>query len=100
MKSRKTTENKDNCKALNKLTRADLLELLIYQMKENERLKKELNEAKKKLDERKIAIETSGSIAEAALKISGIFEAAQRAVDLYKESSGLNDNDKSTVSED
>ncbi len=100
MKSRKTTENKDNCEALNKLTRADLLELLIYQMKENERLKKELNEAQKKLDERKIAIETSGSIAEAALKISGIFEAAQRAVDLYKESSGLNDNDKSTVSED
>jgi hypothetical protein len=41
------------------------------------------------LAERKIVIEKSGSIAEAALKLNGIFEAAQRAADQYLYSIGV-----------
>lgn len=72
-------------KELRRLSRAQLLELLIEQRQENDRLRAELKWANAALEERKIAIESSGSIAEAALKLSGIFEAADRAVRQYKE---------------
>lgn len=71
-------------KELRKLRRAELLEILIEQSKENERLKKELADVKRQLESKKIKIRESGSIAEAALKLGGVFEAAQRAVDIYK----------------
>ena len=35
------------------------------------------------LDDRKIAIDESGSIAEASLRLTKIFEEAQKAADLY-----------------
>lgn len=68
---------------LKKLSRLELLELLLAEMKENERLSKELEEAKAALDEQRIIIENSGSLAEAALRLSGIFEAADKAAKLY-----------------
>ncbi len=68
---------------LKKLRKSDLLELLLAQSKEMERLKRELREANKKLADRAIQIEQAGSIAEAALQLSGIFEAAQKAADDY-----------------
>ena len=74
MNQEKADKKIDNNKAIRKLSRTEILELLIDQMKENERLKAKLNEAEKKLADRTISIENSGSIAEAALKISGIFE--------------------------
>jgi uncharacterized protein HemX len=52
---------------------------------ENERLAAENRELKKRLEQREIAIAESGSLAEAALKLSGVFEAAQAAADLYLE---------------
>lgn len=70
-------------KKLKKLTRMELLEMLIDQSREVERLRGELEEAKKALEDKKINIEKSGSIAEAALALSGIFEKAQEAADLY-----------------
>ncbi len=70
-------------KELKKLTRMELLEMLIDQSREVERLKGELEDAKKALEEKRINIEKSGSIAEAALALSGIFEKAQEAADLY-----------------
>jgi len=70
---------------MRRLSRADLLELLAAQMKENERLQAQLDEAREQLENRWIAIEQAGSIAEAALKLSGIFEAAQLAADQYLE---------------
>ena len=63
---------------LRKLSRRDLLELLIQQDEEMEALKKRLKEAEYKLESRTIAIDTAGSIAEASVSISGVFEAAQR----------------------
>lgn len=68
---------------LRSLSRLQLLELLKDAIAENERLKSELDEARAELEDKRIAIEESGSLAEAALRLSGIFEAAQRACDLY-----------------
>ncbi len=70
-------------KELKKLTRMELLEMLIDQSREVERLRGELEAAKKELEEKQIKIERSGSIAQAALALSGVFEKAQEAADLY-----------------
>ena len=118
-------------KEFSKLRRRDLLELLLSQIQEDERLErkvsammsritsqeKTLNRLKDKLNEkdaqleklkgrlddkdreigtlretleqerssRRIDLDEAGSIAEAALKLSGIFEAAQDAADRYME---------------
>ena len=118
-------------KGFSKLRRRDLLELLLSQIQEDERLErkvsammsritsqeKTLNRLKDKLNEkdaqleklkgrlddkdreigtlretleqerssRRIELDEAGSIAEAALKLSGIFEAAQDAADRYME---------------
>lgn len=70
---------------LKKLSRADLLELLVLESKENERLRGELKQMQEKLDSRVIEIENAGSIAEAALRINGVFQAAERAAEQYLE---------------
>lgn len=71
---------------LKKLSRSDLLELLLDQAKEIERLRDALNQANQELSERSIKLENAGSIAEAALQISGFFDAAQEACTLYQQS--------------
>lgn len=72
-------------KELQKMNRKELLELLIMQSKENDHLKAELAEAKQMLAERRLKIKHTGSIAEAALQINNVFEAAQNAADQYME---------------
>jgi DNA repair exonuclease SbcCD ATPase subunit len=46
-------------------------------------LAKELAAAEKQLADRHIAISKSGSLAEASLRLAGVFSAAERAIDLY-----------------
>lgn len=70
---------------LRKLSRLDLLELLLRQMEENERLRAELEQAQRQLESRDLMIENAGSIAQASLQISRVFEAAQMAADVYLE---------------
>ena len=72
-------------KELRRLSRAELLEMLLAQTEENRQLKKELQEAEEALEDRRIAIEESGTMAEAALRLNGVFEAADRAVQQYLE---------------
>jgi len=72
-------------KELRKLSRIDLLELLLEKSRENEKLKEELEQVKAQLADRKINIEKAGSIAEAALALNGVFQAAQAAADQYLE---------------
>lgn len=72
-------------KELKKLKRSELLELMVTQSKEIDRLKEELEATRKQLEERKLTIGKSGSIAEAALNVYHIFEEAQKAADLYLE---------------
>ena len=70
-------------KELRKLSRAELLEMLIQQSERNEELEAELKKAKTELRNRAITIENAGSLAEAALQINGVFEAADRAAKQY-----------------
>lgn len=70
-------------KELRRLKRVDLLELLIAQTRENDRLKAELAEVKAQLAERDLVLNEAGSIAEAALRINGVYQATQAAVDQY-----------------
>jgi hypothetical protein len=68
---------------LRKLRRGDLLDLLLDLTKENEILRAQLDQTRKQLANRTIAIEKSGSIAEASLRLNGVFEAAQAACEQY-----------------
>ena len=70
---------------LKKLRRSDLLELLIAQEKENEQLRSQIAQLKRRLEDRTIALEQAGSIAEASLQINGVFQAAQDAAAQYLE---------------
>lgn len=68
---------------LSKLSRSDLLELLLAQRKENEQLRCILDETQAKLADRTLKIDNAGSIAEASLQLSGIFAAAQDSCQFY-----------------
>lgn len=68
---------------LRKLSRTDLLELLVAQRKENEQLRCLLDQAQAQLADRTIQIDKAGSIAEASLQLSGIFNAAQDSCQYY-----------------
>ncbi len=70
-------------KQLRKLRRSDLFELLVDQAKEIEELQERVNELEDKLQRREINLSEAGSIAEAALAISKVFEEAQTAADAY-----------------
>ena len=71
---------------LRKLGRRDLIALLLDVSKENDLLRKQLADANRRLTNRDIKLKHSGSIAEAALRLNGIFEAAQAAADQYLDS--------------
>jgi len=72
-------------KALKKLKRVELLEMLLEQSKEVERLNIELKKANTALKDRKITISKCGTIAEAAFQLNGVFEAAEKAASQYLE---------------
>ncbi len=70
-------------KELRKLNRAELLEMLLAQSKENESLKTQVEELTQKVEDRTLAMRDIGSIAEAAIAVNGVFTAAQNAADQY-----------------
>lgn len=70
-------------KELKKLSRTDLLEMLIEQSKEIEKLQGIIKKYEAELQSKRIAINEAGSIAEASLKVNKIFENAQNAADQY-----------------
>lgn len=72
-------------KELRRLSRRELLEMLITRTIENERLTEELQQARKELSDREFIQERAGSMAEAALQLNGVFEAADRAAREYLE---------------
>lgn len=72
-------------KELLKLKKSELLEIMLAQSKEIDSLREQLAKAKAKLKDKKIAIDESGSIAEASLRLTKVFEEAQKAADLYVE---------------
>lgn len=72
-------------KELRKLNRYQLLELLVMQGEQLEQMQKKLDELESRRIGRDIRIGTLGSVAEASMELSGVFEAAQQAADLYLE---------------
>lgn len=68
---------------LKRLRRSELLEMLIAQSREIQTLQARLDAAEKQLQARELAVKEAGSIAEASLRISGVFEAVQDACKLY-----------------
>lgn len=72
-------------KELRRLSRRELLEMLITRTIENERLTEELQQARKELSDRELIQNRAGSMAEAALQLNGVFEAADRAAREYLE---------------
>ena len=72
-------------KELLKLKRSEMLEIMLAQSREIDRLREELEETKAKLEDKEIRIRKAGSLAEASLRLTSIFEEAQKAVDIYVE---------------
>lgn len=72
-------------KELKKLNRAELLELLLVQTKEVERLRHELAEVRQELADRRLGLKQAGNLAQAVLAVNGVMEAAQAAANQYLE---------------
>lgn len=70
-------------KELHRLGRGDLLRLLLEQSRENQSLREELQAARDALSDKTLLIDRAGSIAEASLRLNGVFEAAERACRQY-----------------
>ena len=72
-------------KELLKLKRSEMLEIMLAQSREIDKLREELEEAKAKVEDRELRLKDCGNIAEASLRLTNIFTEAQKAVDLYVE---------------
>lgn len=80
-------------KEFRRLRRDELIEI-IFQLQENEdKLKEENRRLRLRLKDHRIRIQKAGSIAEAALDLNGVFEAAQKAADAYLEEIRLMDEE-------
>lgn len=84
-------------KEMRKLSRAELLELMIEQSTQIENLQRQLEVAQEKVHKREIAIDNAGSIAEAALQLNHVFEAAQDACKQYTENIRLLNERQDTI---
>ena len=71
---------------LRKLNRRELLGMLIASQEENEQLRDRISKLTAQLEQRELAENECGSMAEAALKLNGVFEAVDKAAAQYLES--------------
>lgn len=72
-------------KELRRLSRGDLLQMLIEQSVELRKTQDRVRELEHRLSSRQIAIDNAGSIAEASLQLNSVFEAAQASCEQYVE---------------
>ena len=70
-------------KELRKLSRAELIDIIYELQKQNSAAETENARLQAELNDRVLKIDNAGSIAEAALELNGVFEAAQAAADNY-----------------
>ena len=70
-------------KELKKLSRIELLELLIEQTERCEELERKLAEAEQEIKSQSLNVKEVGTLAEACLKVNKIFEAADNAAKQY-----------------
>lgn len=70
-------------KDLRRMSRKDLLEILVEQQKIIEEFKSKISEYEENEKSERIVIDNAGSIAEAVVSLSGIFDRAQSVADQY-----------------
>jgi len=70
-------------KEIRKLRKKALIEMLLNQTEEIERLNEEINSLQARLENKEICINNAGTIAEAAFEMNGVLEAAQAAAQQY-----------------
>lgn len=79
------------------LSKNEMMMVMHDQEQEIEKLKSQVEELQAKLDGYEIKVSESGSLAEAAAKVSGLFEAAQFTVDTYLENMKKRDEESEAV---
>lgn len=72
-------------KELKRLSRAELLELLLLQTRETERAQARAKQLEETLSKRQLKIREAGDLAHAVLAVNGVMENAQRAAKQYLE---------------
>ncbi len=70
-------------KELRHLSRAELIDIIYELQKRNNEKEAQMQEMRNALDERTLRISKAGSIAEAAISVNGVVEAAQAAAEQY-----------------
>ena len=75
--------NKTDNNELKKLTREKLVEIILKQQIEIREMKMQIDSLENDIKSKKIAIEESGNLAEASMKLTRVFEEAQKAADIY-----------------
>ena len=73
-------------KELKKLTRTELLQILLQQAEEIENLRNRVDDLNTQIQNRNITCEKAGNIADAVLELSGFYESAEVALRLYIQS--------------
>ena len=76
-------------KELKKLSRAELLELLLMQTRESELLQMKLEASHQELDNRELKIRKAGTLADASIALNGVLESAQNAAQQYLDNIAL-----------
>lgn len=79
------------------LSKNEMMMVMHDQEQEIEKLKSQVEELQAKLDGYEVKVSESGSLAEAAAKVSGLFEAAQLTVDTYLENMKKRDEESEAV---
>ncbi len=70
-------------KEFKRLSRAELIEIIYQMQRDEEALRRENDQLKAQLADRRSHLARAGSIAEASLALNGVFEAAQASADAY-----------------
>ena len=78
-----------NDKELRKLSKKSLIKIINEQNAQIEAVKKELSDKEEALNKKEIVLNQAGSIAEAALLLNGVFDAAEAAAGQYLRSISL-----------
>jgi hypothetical protein len=84
-KEDKANKEANSEKDLTKLKKKEILEIMVRQGEEIDRLNARIAELEKELEENKIEIDKVGSIAEASLAVTKVFEEADKAARIYLE---------------
>lgn len=87
-------DNSDTQADLLKLKKKELLEIMLRQSEEIDLLRSEVNRLQRKLDDRNFKFDRIGSIAEASLAVTKIFEEADKAAIMYLENIRSKVNEK------